>query len=220
MIKDSIKELLFSGSTIEVPYKEKLEDWYGKVCITQLEDKYIVQNPWTTFYDIDEAVDYFCSMAYTSRNIGYVLDRLKKKRLISKYLGDGDFKNPNVKFLSLIEKEKIEVDKESILMNLSEFKERSVERAKEDIKKIVKNYHPDDLVEQLSIYMKEYSTLGPFIGLSFVYKNGDHDFSSSFDWESFTTKGLEDARKEWDGFSHLQMSFHLNGNIEFFTLCI
>jgi hypothetical protein len=142
MIKDSIKELLFSGSSIEISYKENLDEWCGNIRISQLGDsEYVVSNPWIIFHDIDEAVNYFCSNAYTSKNMAYILERLKKKRLISKDLDDDDLQSPTDKFLALIDKEKVEVDKEASLMNLSEFKEKSVEQAKEDIKKIMKNYH-------------------------------------------------------------------------------
>ena len=77
--KEAIKQVLRMGSAVSLPYKAEINQWYGEIKINKIDEFYIIQPSWIKFYDIDEAVNYFCSEALTSKNVGYIQSRLDDK---------------------------------------------------------------------------------------------------------------------------------------------
>ena len=121
-MKNNIKQVILSGASVQVPFKSSLDNWITYIKIVKLENpepKWIVETTTLTKYfdDIDESIDYFYDNAYTSKNIGLVINRLNDKKLINldKLEEDDEFENPSNELLLLIENEKEYLDKESKL---------------------------------------------------------------------------------------------------------
>lgn len=120
-LKSSIRSLLEIGCTVKFPYKESINSWYGDVSISKLSshiktDVYIVQPLFTEIYDIDDAIDYFINIAFSSKNVGYI-----QKRLVDKGIDfeDYDLERPNEEVKSKFKAEAIIVDEEFKLFNIN-----------------------------------------------------------------------------------------------------
>ena len=109
MNKNSIKELLEFGFEIKFPYKRTINSWYSDISISKFEDSYTVSPQYTTFYNIDEALDYFLDNAITSKNKGYIQGRLDKKIDLE---GDYNIEHPDEELIKLFEEEGKIVDEE------------------------------------------------------------------------------------------------------------
>jgi CMP-N-acetylneuraminic acid synthetase len=55
----------------------------------------------TRFSDIDQAVDFFITEAFTSKNVGYIQSRLMNKNLLGEY----DLEKPTSKIKNLFQEE-------------------------------------------------------------------------------------------------------------------
>lgn len=102
-MRESIKLLLNSGVSIRKSYKSKIlrvYDYYTK------KDKYYAWHK--EFTDIDEAVEFFMVTCLTSKNKGYIQQRLDKKLNIEDY----DLENPSEDLIQIFEEEGKIVDEE------------------------------------------------------------------------------------------------------------
>ena len=71
------------GGTISVPHKSKINEWYGELKISKLgKNEYVIQPYWQKFSDIDDAVNWFMDKGLTSKNKGYIQNRLRDKGLL------------------------------------------------------------------------------------------------------------------------------------------
>ena len=197
--KEAIKQVLNAGGTISVSYKTEINQWYGELKISKLNDYFVVQPYWTKFYDIDEAINYFCSEAFTSKNVGYTQSRLDKKGI--DFEKNYDLENPNDKLKELFRKEGQLVDEEAKALNIVLKPFPDYKNALEEFDALIKYINPNNLVEKLKLFEKKYCTLDPYLNLSYYYdyKEEDgsiHDYSIGVNYNNFTHDRLNSAKKE------------------------
>ena len=117
-MKQAIKEIIQAGGSIEFSIKHSIDDWFDTIRIYSLIPHW-KPNPKTTYYiepygekfeDIDKAVDFFINKTFTSKNVGYIQNRLRNKGI--EFEKDFDLENPNDELLRLFEEEGKLVDKE------------------------------------------------------------------------------------------------------------
>ena len=152
-MREAIKQIIENGGTIKVPYKREISSWYGEVSIYKIEDFYFIQN--TKFSDIDEAVSYFLNEAYTSKNKGFLQDRIVKKGLL-----DGDdvlsIENPTDELKKIFEEEGRIVDEEAKKFNIKISKFPKESDALDEFIKIVKNFNESTIRNEL-VQFEKYS---------------------------------------------------------------
>lgn len=111
-MRESIKLLLNSGVSIRKSYKSKINDWYGEFELYRVYDYYTKKDKYYAwhkeFTDIDEAVEFFMVTCLTSKNKGYIQQRLDKKLNIEDY----DLENPSEDLIQIFEEEGKIVDEE------------------------------------------------------------------------------------------------------------
>lgn len=190
MKRESIKDILECSGTIELPYKTKINEWYGQLKISKLsKGEYVIQPHWQKFSDIDDAVNWFMDIGLTSKNKGYIQNRLMDKGLIN---DNSDIETPSEEVKKLFREEGRLVNKEAKLLNIVVKPFPKEEDAVAHIESMIKNLTIDNLKDSLSEFEKEYMSLDPYISVSFVYdtetSGKKHEFSSGIDYESFSKK--------------------------------
>jgi hypothetical protein len=86
-MRESIKLLLNNGVSFSIAYKSEINDWYSDFKLFKVWDRYkkkeiyysMIEGGHKQFDDIDEAVDYFMEMCFSSKNKGLIQERLDKK---------------------------------------------------------------------------------------------------------------------------------------------
>lgn len=216
-MKEHIKKLLEADSTISVSHKTKINQWYSEIKISQHTDEefgkvYTVNNPYINFYNIDDAVDYFCYNAYTSKNIGYIQNRLNNKGLINEY----DVEHPTKKLKEIFKKEGVLIDEEAKLHGITKPKSfPSKEDAIKDIENIMKDININTIGNELKLFMSKYSTIDPYISLGFVYdcySNGEpYEFTSGFSIPQLTLDNIERAKNQKDiKYKHIRITIKID----------
>lgn len=130
-MKNEIKKILEIGSTVKASYKSAINDWFSEISISKIKQTwddgktyYFISPYCEKFYNIDDAVYKFISYAYTSKNYGYIQQRLINKGV--DFENEYDLENPNEKVKKLFEDEGKIVDQEyqDLLPKPLKFKER------------------------------------------------------------------------------------------------
>lgn len=185
MKRESIKDILENGGSIELPFKSSINEWYSNIKIYCLEkNRYVIEPQYQKFSNIDEAVNWFLKEATTSKNVGYVQSRLSRMGVNFE-----SYELDDLGIKSIIEKEGKIVDDEFEKMDIiiRPFPKKS--DAIKEINSLPKEISIDNLVEKISTFENRYITLDPYINLSFVYEynnNGNlNEFTSSIDYNSF-----------------------------------
>jgi hypothetical protein len=132
-IKDSIKELLSKGISMEKSYKSEISSWYSQIKIYEYDGRYTVNH--TEFYDIDEAVNYFIKKCFSKDNVGYIQQRLFEKGLLRKD-DDEILEHPTKEVIELFEEEGKLVDEEFQKMNVVVKPFPTIEDANTDVHKL------------------------------------------------------------------------------------
>jgi hypothetical protein len=222
--KESFKQLLEAGVTLQFPYKTKISSWYGELkAYKQYDGFYHVDH--TRFSDIDQAVDFFITEAFTSKNVGYIQSRLMNKNLLGEY----DLEKPTSKIKNLFQEEGKVVDEESKVWNLRPIVFPKAKDAVSEFNKLVKLLTPENIKSSLGDFEKKYATLDPYISISYKYdiEGVDHGYRITFEYEDFSIEGLNEAKNRSDLPQHkmtwncLHISFRVkgdNGNFHFFDL--
>src|SRR5574343_209185 len=187
-IKESIKLILNSGGTITVPYKRKINDWYGEIKITRMFNdnfccyEWVIQHPWKVFYDQDEAINYFCYHAFGPSNYGYLQNRLREQGLLESY-DDRDFEKPSKKMINLF---KSEANKSTELLKnngiVKPLDNLTKEKAILDFENIIANFNIINSGYDIIDYVKKYSLIEPNVSMYFHYKikrKGDVNFNDN-----------------------------------------
>lgn len=181
-MKDSIKKVIQMGGTISLPYKTEISCWYSEIKIHKYNKSYIISPNYIEFFDIDDAVNYFCSESMSSKNYGYVQGRLVKKGIIGDQ-SECDIENPDEKLIEIFKEEGKIVDEEFKLMNIEVKPFPTIDEANEDIEKIIAEYtNIDSLKKLLNDFMNKYSMIGARLSFSAKYKydNNNKDYRISF----------------------------------------
>lgn len=122
-MRESIKLLLNNGVSFSIAYKSEINDWYSNFKLFKVWDRYkkkeiyysMIEGGHKQFDDIDEAVDYFMEMCFSSKNKGLIQERLDKKidfENDERY----DLEKPSEELIELFEIEGKIVDEEYKLM--------------------------------------------------------------------------------------------------------
>ena len=159
--KEGIKSVLQSGGKIVISHKYEISQWYHEASIHVDKDThntfYIIQPKYIKFVDIDDAVDYFCDMAYTSKNIGYIQNRLMDNGILS---DDVDLENPNEEIINLFKEEGKIVDEEAKILNIKIKKFPTKSSAKKYfIENIIENFNIDNINEKIKEFQKKYMVI-------------------------------------------------------------
>ena len=197
--KEAIKEVVSAGLRIQFPFKSEISSWYGEIKLYEMDNFYYSCD--VKFSNLDEAVNHFCTEAFTSKNVGYVQSRLMDRKIVD----DGsDLERPKKNLKKLFKDEAKKVDEEA--------------------KSLVDTLTVDNLVEKLSQYEKKYATLSPYLNLGYKYdvEGSEHGYRSSFDYENFSREDLNEAKTREDLPQHkmkwnsLQISFKVKGDDFYF----
>jgi hypothetical protein len=220
--KEAIKEVVSAGLRIYFPFKREISSWYGEIKLYEMNNFYYSCD--IKFSDLDEAVNHFCTEAFTSKNVGYIQSRLMDRKLVD----DGsDLERPDKDLKKLFKDEAKKVDEEAKSLNLKPIVFPTAKEAVEEFKFLVDTLTVDNLVEKLSQYDKKYATLSPYLNLSYKYdvEGSEYGYRSSFDYENFSKEDLEEAKTREDLPQHkmkwnsLQISFKVDGDdFHFFYL--
>lgn len=112
--KQSIKEMLEVGATIKVPFKERIDSWFGDYSIHKsnlgFSGKYYIFPTMKSFENAEEAIDAFCEQVFTSKNIGYIQERLREKGI--DFENDYDLERPTKELREIFAEEGNLVDEE------------------------------------------------------------------------------------------------------------
>jgi hypothetical protein len=210
--RESIKNVIESGGTIQFPYKRNLKSWYGECSISKSANKeYYIRGggPASTFRDADLCIDFFISMLISPDNAAYVIERLSKEGIWC------DLEDPDDEYIKKFKKEKKVVAKELKELNLHIIKigtDEEIELAIDNIKeKNKESVSPEDLVYILDEFKYRFTLNDPYISIHFVYnQNASHTFSISIPLCEFNNKRIADAKdpNEIDAkfsYSHTQL---------------
>jgi hypothetical protein len=217
--KEAIKEVVSAGLRIQFPFKSEISSWYGEIKLYEMDNFYYSCD--VKFSNLDEAVNHFCTEAFTSKNVGYVQSRLMDRKLVD----DGsDLERPKKNLKKLFKDEAKKVDEEAKSLDLKPIKFPTSKEAVEEFKSLVDTLTVDNLVEKLSQYEKKYATLSPYLNLGYKYdvEGSEHGYRSSFDYENFSREDLNEAKTREDLPQHkmkwnsLQISFKVKGDDFYF----
>lgn len=181
---ESIKKMLNNGATISVPYKNEINEWYSDIKILK-SSKSTYNAHRKTFYDIDDAVNYFYEQAYTSKNKGYIQNRLVDKGLLDpddEY--SIEYPDKKMKKLFLDEGKLIDEEFKKLNIKLKEFPKLS--DAKKEIKDVENFTNFNSLKKFIINFQKKYSMLDIYIRLSCNYQ-----YENNNSTENYTTNGFK-----------------------------
>ena len=212
---DAIKKLLNNNSSISVPFKNKIDDWYSEINISRLGEKYVISQGQMIFYNIDEAIDYFCDLAYSSKNKALIQTRLFDKGLI-----DEDFLIDSNK-MRLVDEECELVD-EKFKKRFNKVKEFPDEiTATNEIAAVVDFEDINKLRIFLENFERKYSMFDVFLSLTteFTYiddNDNEQTFSSGFGLDLLTEEHIKEHKEnEKLVFSHVNLTFDFLGHNNF-----
>jgi hypothetical protein len=214
-MKAAIIDILQKGGSISIPHKYKINEWYGELKINKLNSgEYVIQPGWQKFSNIEDAANWFLNEGFTSKNYGYIQNRLMERGLVS----DGDdLEKPNQKIKNLFKQEGELVDLEAKEFNIQVKPLPKVEDAINHIEWMFRIITPDNIISTLEEFEKEYMPLDPYINLSRVFeyeRNGEiGQFRSSQDYKNFT---LSDISYHKYNYKNSELSIKVRGNEEYF----
>ena len=214
-MKESIINILQKGGSISIPHKSEINEWYGELKISKLSSgEYVIQPRWQKFSNIEDAANWFLNEGFTSKNYGYIQNRLLEKGLIS----DGDdLEKPSQKLKKLFKQEGELVDLEAKEFNIQVKPLPKIEDAINRIKEMFEILTPDNIISTLRKFEKEYMPLDPYINLSRVFeyeRDGEtHQFRSSQDYKNFNLEDISDYECDY---KYSELSIKVRGNEEYF----
>lgn len=216
--KESLKEILESGISFQFPHKKNISSWYGELKCYKYDNFYHVGM--TKFSDIDQAVDFFLTEAFTSKNVGYVQSRLMERT----DLGEYDLGKPSKRIKDMFEEEGKIVDEEAKTWNLRSIEFPKPEEAVSEFHDLVKILTPDNIKSSLGEFEKKYATLDPYISLSYKYdvEGSEYGYRTTFDFSDFSIEDMNEAKFRDDLPQHkmkwncLRISFRVKGDEEFY----
>ena len=117
-MKQAIKDIIQAGGSIGFSLKHSIDEWFSTIRIYSVtphwnpdaKTYYHIEPYPKQFYDIDEAVNFFLQEAFTSKNVGYIQNRLRDKGI--DFESDFDLENPSAEPIQLFDDEGKLVDEE------------------------------------------------------------------------------------------------------------
>ena len=216
--KESIKGVIEMGGTVSMSFKTRISDWYDDIKISESNEEggkvYWIHPFSIRFCDIDDAVNYFCNETLTSKNVGYIQDRLREKGLID---DDTDLERPDAKLKKLFKDEGELVDQEAKSLNIIIKPPLFKDDALIEFEEIINNFDKKTLVSNLIEFKRKYITIDPFINIGFVFSNPrnekDDDFTSCISLsKTLFDERLKYAKKNNDNltFKYIEITLNLN----------
>ena len=179
-MKETIKKLIKEGISISYPYKQSLSSWYSDIGISVTNKSYYVNHK--TYYDIDDAINNFLLLAYSSKNFHQIIKKLTLPI---------DFEYPDE--LSDEQKTDIKnakklVDKDFKKMDIKTKKPPKKSDAFNDFDSIIKITDINKFGKEVDNFIKKYSEIDVYVFLSFNYHSDkeDNTFGSTIDAERLT----------------------------------
>ena len=221
--KESIKQVVSSDISIQFPYKSSISSWYGELKLYKLNDFYYVGPFNIKFFDVDDAVNYFCNEAFTSKNVGYIQSRLIDKGILD--MDDSySLEHPNKKVKNLFKEEAKLVDEEAKSLNITVKEFPKPEIAISEFQSIIDNFNVDTIKDELLSFDRKYSTLDPYISLSYKYdvEGSEYGYRTTFDYGGFSKKEMKKAKNRKDLPQHkmtwkcLEITLRVRGDEEFY----
>lgn len=219
--KEQIKEILNFGFEIKFPYKSKINQWFSNISIIKYNDHYDISPMSIKFYNIDEAVDYFLDQAITSKNKGYIQNRLNKRY---DFEDDYDLEHPNDELKKIFEDEGKVVDEEFKELNITVKKFPKVKTAVKDFQEIINNFDINTIRESILAFDRKYSMLDTYISVSIVYEPDGikytHEYRHSFYYKDLTLEKLESSKSQKRNdfkYKNLEITLKLRGDEEYHT---
>lgn len=185
-MKEEIKKIIELGCSISIPFKPTINSWFSELKLSKLSNtKFILSNN-IQFNNIDDAIDYFLLEGFSSKNIGYIQDRLIKKGV---FFDDYDLEYPNDKTKEMFDNEGILVDEEFKKFNITLKELPSEEEGIKEIEELVSNITTvDDFVDKLSKIYTKYYSCDPRFNILFVYEmEHGHVFKKIIDFEELNS---------------------------------
>lgn len=112
-MRESIKLLLNNGVSIRKSYKSKINDWYGEFELYKVYDFYDKKEKYYAYHkdfnNIDDAIEFFMISCFTSKNKGYIQQRLDKK---FDFENDYNLEKPSAELIKIFDEEGKIVDEE------------------------------------------------------------------------------------------------------------
>jgi hypothetical protein len=221
-LKEHIKKLLETGSSISVSYKTKIDEWYGSMKICRLYDnelgcyEYIIEPGWKKFVDIDQAVNEYCYYGYTSKNFGYIQNRLNDKGLIDE---EENLEKPSKEIKKLFREEGKIVDEESKAFNITTpIKASTNKEVEADFRSIFSKIDIDLLSTELLKFKKKHILSDPYITVDTYYDmtdvltgRTDSNYNRGMGPKSINREFIETHVKGYKGDDRWKMEFKKMG---------
>lgn len=204
-MKESIKKIVQIDGKISVSYKKKINQWFGEIKIFKIfcEElngyEFIVEHGgWKKFNNIDDAVEYFCYHAYTSKNFGYIQNRLMDSGKIGE--DEFDLERPSDELIEIFKEEGKLVDQEAAVNGIVKPKKQELtkEIAINEIKELIPTLTIDNIPETLSVFKRKYLSLDPYISMKAVFTvlSRNDEFSSGSNINHWTRQNIEKSKAE------------------------
>lgn len=169
-IKEAIKTLVELGGTYKISYKSDVKDWYGDIKIFKYKEDYgdeltmYCVDYGKRFINIDDAVNYFCDLALTSKNVGYVQSRLSYKMKFDEY----DIEDESPDFMEAMKKEAELVDAEAKLIGIEPVVLPTAEEGLAELTKILEIKDQPEFEIQMIEFRKKYLPLDLYIHTNYT----------------------------------------------------
>ncbi len=111
-LSEAIKKIVETGGIVEMAHKSQIDEWYGSVKVykSTYSGKYFIEHGYGEYKTLDEVIDKFMDLAYTSKNIGYIQKRLDAKGV--DFESEYDLENPSDELRKMFKDEGVIVDEE------------------------------------------------------------------------------------------------------------
>lgn len=197
-IKKSIEMLIDSGMTMKMSYKTKINEWYSDISISKFEEDnvYYIAPFYKKFSNREDAVSYFITEALSSKNKGYIQNRLRSKIDLEKY----NIEKPSNELKKLFREEGKLVDEEFKLIGVKPYTEPSKKEAEEFMKDSDKLTYVDDIRNKYIELSRKYAPLDIYVSVTALYKTKNNvgeetDYRAGFKIESLTQEELDKKKK-------------------------
>lgn len=220
-LKEAIKTVLNCGGSIKVPYKSDLSSWYGDYTIGMMDGETVILPGFMKFQNQDRAIDTFLLETMTSKNIGYLHNRIMKRTpdLLDEY----DLKKPTKEIKKIFKDEGKLVDEEFKILNITPEKQLTKKDAIDEIKVICEKANKNTIQKELSDFLEKYAMLSLSISPCALFDiKASHDYMASFEFKYFTADRIDwytnGGNIKTGTFKKWQLFLHIGGGIEIIPL--
>lgn len=96
MLREAIKTIVENGGLVQYPHKKGIKDWFGENKIywcgsVRPNEPWSVSSPYEgydNYKTLDEAIDRFCAITFTRKNIALAYEGIRKHKLMDEQYFD------------------------------------------------------------------------------------------------------------------------------------